>query len=93
MCAFSKVHVHEQSVIETRQSRATTSEDNSFFSQEREQSCLRQRIQTCSALRTRQMLYQLSHRGSSAGQAESLNVIQGQRRLSPDEQGYSISVI
>ena len=40
-------------------------------------------------LRTRQTLYQLSHRGSSAEQAESLNVIQGQRRLFPDKQGNS----
>ena len=31
------------------------------------------------------MLYQLSHRGSSAGQAESL-FIQGKGRFSPDEQ-------
>ena len=38
---------------------------------------------------TRQTLYQLSHRGSSAGEAESLNVIQGQRRLFPDKQGNS----
>ena len=37
-------------------------------------------IRTCNVLRTRQMLYQLSYQGSPAGQAKSLNVIQGQRR-------------
>ena len=51
------------------------------------------RTQTHDVLRSRQMLYQLSHRGSSlggsAGQAESLKFIQGKRRLSPDKQGYS----
>jgi len=40
-------------------------------------------------LRTRQMLYHLSHQGSSAGQAESLDVIQGQRCLFLDKQGNS----
>ena len=34
------------------------------------------------------LLYQLSHRGSSAGQAESLKFVQGKWRLSPDKQGY-----
>ena len=36
-----RVHVHEQSVIETGQSKATTPEDNSFFPQEKKKSCLR----------------------------------------------------
>ena len=49
-------------------------------------------IRTHNVLRTRQTLYQLSHRGSSAGQAESLNVIQGQRYLFPDKQGNSFHV-
>ena len=31
------VNVHERSVIETRQSKATTSEDNSLFSREKEE--------------------------------------------------------
>ena len=39
--------------------------------------------QTRDVLHARQTLYQVSHRGSLAGQ-ESLNV---QRRLFPDEQG------
>ena len=43
-------------------------------------------------LHTRQTLYQLSHRGSSAGQAESLSVMQRQSRLFPYKQVYSISV-
>ena len=42
-------------------------------------------------LHTRRMLYQQSHQGSSTGQAESLKFIQGKGRLSPDEQGNSIS--
>ena len=58
-------------------------QDNSSFSK----SYLRQDLNH--VLRTRQTLYQLSHRGSSAGQAESLNVFQGQRRLFPDKQGNS----
>ena len=45
---------------------------------------------THNILHTRQTVYQLSHRGSSAGQAESL---QGKGRLSPDGQGNSISVV
>ena len=45
------------------------------------------RIRTHKVLRTRQTLYQLSHQGSSAGQAESLKSIQGKGHLSPDEQG------
>ena len=39
-------------------------------------SCLRQDSNLC----TRQTLYQLSHLGRSAGQAESLNVIQGRAK-------------
>ena len=46
-------------------------------------------IRTCDVLRARQTRYQLSHRGSSAGQAKSLNVIQGQRHLFPDKWGNS----
>ena len=45
------------------------------------------RIRTRDILRARQTLYQLSHRGSSAGQAESLKFMQGKGRLSPDGQG------
>ncbi len=52
---------------------------------EKMKSCLRRD----SNLHTRQTLYQLSQRGSSVGQAESLSVIQGQRRLFPDKQGGS----
>ena len=51
------------------------------------------RIRTCNILCTRQTLYQLSHRGSSAGQVESLKVMQCKGRLSPDEQGNSNSVL
>ena len=47
---------------------------------------------TCDILRTRQMLYQLSYRGSSAGQAKSLKVILGQRWLFLDTQGNSNSL-
>ena len=46
------------------------------------------RTRTRDVLHSRQTLYQLSHRGSSAGQAESLEFIQGKWRLSPDKQGY-----
>ena len=71
-----------------RRSKATTCvpEDNSFFSEEKKKSG----IPTRDVLRTRLTLYQLSHRGNSVGQAESLNVIQGQSRLFPDKQGNSI---
>ena len=40
-----------------------------------------------------QTLYQQSHRGSSAGQAESLKFMQGKGRLSPDGQGKPILVL
>ena len=79
------VHVHERSVIETRQSKAT--EDNSLFLK-RKRRAASGGIRTCNVLCTRQTLYQLSHRGSSAGQAESL---QRQSCLFPDKQGNSIS--
>ena len=90
------LHVHvlymnDQSV-ETRQSKATTPEDNSFFLK-RKRRAASGGTQTCDVLHTRQTLYQLSHRGSSAGQAKSLNVMQRQSRLSPDKQGNSISVL
>ena len=61
-------------------------EDNSFFSREKKWAALG-RIRTHDILRARRMLYQLSHRGSPAGQAESLKFMQGKGRLSPDEQG------
>ena len=65
------IHVQVCSAIETRQSKPTMRQDNSSFSK----SYLRQDLNH--VLRTRQTLYQLSHRGSSAGQAESLNVFKG----------------
>ena len=51
------------------------------------------RIRTHNILRTKQMLYQLSHQGSSAGQVEFLKFMQGKGRLSPDGQGNSNSVM
>ena len=66
-------------------------EDNSLFLK-RKRRAASGGTRTHDVLHTRQMLYQLSHRGSSAGQAESLNVVQRQSRLFPDKQGNSISV-
>ena len=60
---------------------AMTPEDNSFFSQ-RKRRAASGGTQTRDVLRSRQMLYQLSHRSSSAGRAESLKFIQGKWRLS-----------
>ena len=85
-CVYS---IHVNSVNETRQSKATTLEDNS----KRKRRAASDGIQTRNILCTRQTLYQLSHRGSSARQAESLKFIQGKGHLSPDEQGNSISVV
>ena len=59
--------------------------DNSSFFPKRKRIATSGGIRTCDILRARPTLYQLSHRGSSAGQAKSLNVIQGQRCLSPDK--------
>ena len=72
--------------------QATTPEDNSFFPREKEELPWAglQPMPFCFPGRP---LYQLSHRGSSAGQAESLKFIQGKWRLSPDKQGYSTSVL
>ena len=81
--------IHVNSVNETRQSKATTPKDKSFFFK-RKGRAASGGIRTHNILHTRQTLYQLSHRGSSAGQAESL---QGKGRLSPDGQGNSISVV
>ena len=50
-------------------------------------------IRTRNVLHARQTLYQLSHQGNSVGQAESLKFIQSKGRLSPDEQGNSVSVV
>ena len=47
------------------------------------------RTPTCDIQHTVQMFYQLSHLGSSAGQAESLRFIQVQRRLFSVRHGYS----
>ena len=66
---------HERSVIETRQSKATTSEDNSLFLK-RERRAASGGTRTCDVLHTRQTLCQLSHRGSSAGQVESFTLSQ-----------------
>ena len=62
-------------VIETKQLRLKTT----LFFQEKKKSWIRTR----DVLHARQMLYHLSHRGSSAGQAESLNVMRG-----PDKHMY-----
>ena len=80
------MYIHERSVIETRQSKATTPEDNSPFLK-RKRRAASGGIRTRDILSTRQTLSQLSHQGSLAGQAESLNVMQGQRCLFPDKQG------
>ena len=66
---------------ETRQGKATTPE-NCYFCQE-EKEAASGGTRTRNILHAVQMLYQLSHRGSSAGQAESLKVMQVQRYLSP----------
>ena len=50
-------------------------EDNSLFLKRKRAASGGTR--TCDVLHTRQMLYQLSHRGSSAGQAESLILCKG----------------
>ena len=71
--SYMIVHVHERSVIETRQSKATTPEDNSLFLK-RKRRAASGRTQTRNILHTRQTLYQLNHRGSSAGQAESVRL-------------------
>ena len=55
-----------------------------FFSILRKRRAASGRTRTHDVLHTRQTLYQLSHQGSSAGQAESLNVMQRQSHLSPD---------
>ena len=67
-------------------------EDNSLFLK-RKRRAASGRTRTHDVLHTRQTFYQLSHRGSSAGQAESLNVMQRQSHLFPDKQGNSISVL
>ena len=89
VCTYN-AHVHEISANETRQIKATKPKDNSFFSLEKKRSC---GIQTRNILHTKQMLYQLSHRGSPAGQAESLKVMRYKGRLSPDKQGNTNSVL
>ena len=86
-----QIHVNISQRDQTRQGKATMSENRSFFS--REKLAASGGTQTHDILLTMQMLYQLSHRGSSAGQAESLNVMQGQRHLLPVTQGNSNSYL
>ena len=62
MCLNSLI-MHINSVNETRQSKATTPEDNFYFSQEKRWA-VSGRTWTHNILHTRQTLYQLSHRGS-----------------------------
>ena len=73
---LSGCYTHVNSFKETRQSKQLRPKTTPFFSREK-MSCLRPQggIRTCNILRARQTLYQLSHRGSSAGQAESLKFI------------------
>ena len=63
------ISIHVCSVIETRH---RTLKNNSSSLPKRKRRAASGGIQTRDVLRARQMLYQLSHRGSSAGQAESL---------------------
>ena len=77
MCVCAHVLV----VNETRQSKATKPENNSFFLK-RKWRTASGGIWTRNVLCTRQTLYQLSHKGSSAGQAESLKFMQNKGRLS-----------
>ena len=69
-------HVHVCSVIETRQSKATACmpKDNPLFPKRKRRAASGE-IQARNVLRTRQTLYQLSHRGSSAGQVECTCII------------------
>ena len=79
--AFTTLHA----VNETRQRKATTLEDNSFFSQERK-SCLKQDLnwqRSVYALPTEPLR-------SSAGQAKSLKFMKGKGCLFPDGQGNSM---
>ena len=48
-------------------------------------------IQTHSLLLSRQLLYQLSHRGSPAGWVQITQVMQAKRLISPDKQGKHAS--
>ena len=68
MLVYFKVRVHERSVIETRQTKATTPEDNSLFLK-RKRRAASGGTQTHDVLHTRQTLYQLSHQGSSCSWA------------------------
>ena len=79
-----------KSVIETRQMQATTPEDNSFFPREKEE-LPRAGLEPATFCILGRLLYQLSHQGSSAQQAESLKFVQGKWCLSPDKQSYSTS--
>ena len=88
--SVTKLNIHVL-INETKQSKATIPKDSFFLRGKK--GATSGGIQTRDILRTRQTLYQLSHRGSSAGQAESLKFMQGKGRLSPDGQGNSISLM
>ena len=88
-CTLTHTHMNDQSLRlgKAKQLRLKTTP---FFKRKRRAASGGTR--TRDVLHTRQTLYQLSHRGSSAGQAESLNVMQRQSRLSPDKQVNSIRI-
>ena len=92
MCRYIDIIYMYNPVMETRQMQATTPKDNSFFSREKEE-LLRAGLKPTTFCFPGRPLYQLSHRGSSAGQAESLKFVQGKWHLSPDKQGYSTSAL
>ena len=81
--------------IFTHRDKANPSNDarRQLFFSKRKRRAASGGTRTRGVLCSRQTLYQLSHRGSSAGQAESLKFIQGKWRLSPDKQGYSTSAL
>ena len=78
------IHVHVNPFNETRQSKQLHPKTTPFFSRKNElPQAGFEPMMSCVLGDT----LQLSHRGSSAGQAESLKFMQGKGCLSPDGQG------
>ena len=94
-CQSVQVHICICTCIISYRDKANASNDTriQLFFSKRKRTAASGGIRTHDILRSRQTLYQLSHQGSSAGQAKSLKFVQGKWHLSPDKQGYSTSAL
>ena len=86
--ATCSVHVYRIDQSCRDKAKEETRPENSCPFRGKNEGCPRRDANQCHTC-TVQVLYQLSHQGSPAGQAESLRLMQGLRHLFPARQGFS----